>query len=306
MLCSKCKNKAVFSDPRLCSQHFIAYFEAKVASTIRRFSMVSQQDRLGVAVSGGKDSISCLYILNKLFPGVTAIAIDEGIKGYREKTLKQLSLFCSEHNIVLKVFEFRKEFGKSLDSFVAGLKNKSAKQKGNLGSPCTICGAFRRHIMNKCARKLGMTKLATGHNLDDEAQAVMMNFLKNNLSLSIKLGPVVGVISSGLFVPRIKPLYFCTEKEVMAYAFLKKLPVALDECPYAHESFRRTVQEALNRQEKADKGSKKALISNFLEFLPLLRERLKESQELSFCENCGEISRNRLCKACSIAELLSR
>ncbi|HAB51479.1 MAG TPA: tRNA lysidine(34) synthetase TilS, partial [Ignavibacteriales bacterium] len=59
--------------------------------------------------------------------------------------------------------------------------------------PCTICGIFRRYLLNKKSKELKLTKLATGHNLDDEAQSIMMNQMKNNMNASARLGPKTGI-----------------------------------------------------------------------------------------------------------------
>src|SRR3990167_11406330 len=90
-----CSQKPVFAFPlgeKLCKRHFIDYFEGKVFKTIRQFELLDKEENLGVAISGGKDSLTVLSILNRLSKEnpkikITAIAIDEGIAGYRDRTL---------------------------------------------------------------------------------------------------------------------------------------------------------------------------------------------------------------------------
>ena len=117
MKCSKCSNKAVFKNPTYCKEHFIRYVESNVKKTIRQFRLLDKNDKVVVAVSGGKDSITCLHILSKWYE-VEALAIDEGIKGYREYTLKDLERFCKERKIKLNIFSIKDEFSFSLDSYM--------------------------------------------------------------------------------------------------------------------------------------------------------------------------------------------
>jgi len=161
-----CNEKPVIALPsseKLCKYHFTDYFESKVFKTIRQFDLIGKKENIGVALSGGKDSLSILHILNKLSQQnpkikINAIAIDEGIKGYRNKTLGTAKKFCDENKIFLSIFSYKEEFGLTLDEMLKILDVK----------PCTICGIFRRYLLNKSSRELKLTKLATGHNLDDE------------------------------------------------------------------------------------------------------------------------------------------
>jgi len=251
--------------------------------------MVKKSDKIVVAVSGGKDSITCLYNLSQEYK-VEALAVDEGIKGYREHTLKDLKKFCDEHEIKLHIVSMKKEFGFTLDKYLKKVKEK----------PCTACGAIRRWMINTHARKLGATKLATGHNLDDEAQSVLMNLFRNQLDISARLGPVTGLVKDKRFVPRIKPLYFLPEKEVTAYAILKNLQVSYVECPYATDSYRGVIQENLNVYEQKHTGTKKNIIKSFLKMLPELKVMYATDETPLACKECGEPSRQEYCKVCQL------
>src|SRR3989338_8594712 len=168
-----CNNKPIIelsAGEKLCKSHFTEYFENKVFRTIRQFDLIGKEEHLGVALSGGKDSLTLLNLLNKLSKQnpkikLTAIAINEGIHDYRDKTLVTAKEFCEKNAIPLKVYSYEEEFGMPLDNMLKTLDVK----------PCTICGIFRRYLLNKKSKELGFTKLATGHNLDDECQSVLMN-----------------------------------------------------------------------------------------------------------------------------------
>ena len=163
-MCNQCALKPVYvtlNHQKLCKQCYIQYFEKKVFKTLRSYKLIEDTDIIVCGLSGGKDSITTAYLLQKYLAksrrNVLALLIDEGIKGYRSKTLRDAEEFCKEHAIPLTVVSYIQEFGISLDN----LLKKSNKK------PCTPCGILRRYMLNKYARKLKATKLAVGHNLDD-------------------------------------------------------------------------------------------------------------------------------------------
>jgi len=284
---------------KLCKNHFSDYFEAKVFRTIRHFGLIGKKERIGVALSGGKDSLTLLNILIKLQKEnpkleLCAIAIDEGIKGYRDKTLIAAKNFCRKNNITLNIFSYKKEFGMPLDEMLKVLEVK----------PCTICGIFRRYLLNKKSRELKLTKLATGHNLDDECQSIMMNQMKNNMNASARLGPKTGISNDKNFVQRIKPLYLCAEKEVATYAFINNLLDNFNECPNAVHSYRAQVRDMLNGMEQKFPGTKNGIVNSFLEILPMLKEKCKD-EKVKSCSSCREPSANEICNACKYVEKLS-
>jgi tRNA-5-methyluridine54 2-sulfurtransferase len=323
ILMNCCNNKPVIKltgNEKLCKSHFIEYFENKVFKTIRQFDLIGKEENLGIALSGGKDSLTLLHILSKLSKQnpkvkIAAIAINEGIENYRDKTLITAREFCKKNNVPLKIYSYEEEFGMPLDKMLKTLDVK----------PCTICGIFRRYLLNKKSKELGFTKLATGHNLDDECQSIMMNQFKNNVQASARLGPMVGInnnnhnkksstsneINNNLkdrdnsFVQRIKPLYLCTEKEVTAYAFINNLLDTFTECPNVSKSYRAQVRDMLNDLEAKFPGTKYSIVNSFLQILPDLKERFK-GQELNYCVKCGEPASKERCNACKYAERLSK
>lgn len=298
--CSEKPVIALSGNEKLCKKHFIDYFEGKVFRTITKFDLIGKKENLGVAVSGGKDSLSLLYILNKLSRQnpklkITAIAIDEGIKNYRDKTLETAKEFCDENSIKLNIYSYKEEFGMPLDDMLKVLDVK----------PCTLCGIFRRYLLNKKSKELGFTKLATGHNLDDECQSILMNQFKNNIHLSARLGPRVGVRKNKDFVQRIKPLYLCTEKEVATYAFINSLLGNFTECPNIPKSYRAQIRDMLNDFEAKFPGTKYAVVNSFLQILPDLKQRSKE-EEVNHCRNCNEPASKEICNACKFVEKLDK
>jgi len=298
-----CNSKPIIeltAGQKLCNKHFTEYFENKVFKTIRQYDLIGKEETLGVALSGGKDSLTLLYLLNKLSKQnskikITAIAINEGIEGYRDKTLVIAEKFCNENNIPLKIYSYEQEFNMSLDNMLKVLDVK----------PCTICGIFRRYLLNKKSKELGFTKLATGHNLDDECQSILMNQFKNNILASARLGPKVGIKANENFVQRIKPLYLCAEKEIATFAFVNNILDDFVECPNIAKSYRAQVRDLLNNFEAKFPGTKYAIVNSFLQTLPDLKQRFKDG-EVNICSKCGEPASKDKCNACRFVDKLEK
>jgi len=299
-----CSEKPIISleaGQKLCKEHFIEYFEAKVFKTIRQFDLIGKEENLGVAISGGKDSLTLLHILKKLSEQnpkikLTAILINEGIEGYRNHTILIAQNFCDKNSLKLNSYSYEEEFGMPLDQMLNILEVK----------PCTICGIFRRYLLNKKSKELGFTKLATGHNLDDECQSILMNQFKNNIQASARLGPKVGLNDKDKnFVQRIKPLYLCTEKEVTTYAFLNGILDVFNECPNVVKSYRAQVRDMLNDFEAKFPGTKYSIINSFLQTLPGLKAAFTDA-EVNFCKSCGEPAAKEKCNACKFADRLEK
>src|SRR3989344_3993738 len=185
MTCKFCLEKPVIqlpnSEKKLCKSCFIKYFERKVIKTINKYKLIEKNDHIVVAVSGGKDSLSLLYLLNKYCQKrnnkikLSALQINEGIKGYRDSSIEDAKKFCKSQRIKLHIASYEKETGKTLDKVKKKYKDTIA---------CSMCGILRRYLLNKYSRKMKATKLATGHNLDDEAQSIIMNQFRHNIALS--------------------------------------------------------------------------------------------------------------------------
>lgn len=278
MQCTSCDKKAIFSSPKYCKEHFMTYVENLVKDTIKKYKLCKKSDVICVAASGGKDSAALLVILKKLGYKVEALAIDEGIKGYRDASLEDLKKLTGKHDIPLKVVSFEEEVGKPLDDMV---KNRY---------PCSVCGVFRRQLLNKYSK--GYAVIATGHNLDDESQAVLMNLMKANTRLLHRT--FIRTPDSNGFTVRIKPLAFLTEKQIRAYTLLGGFDISYDECPHVHASLRAQVRDALNDYELAHQGMKSALLEAALYF------HKEAKEDIGKCIECGEPSAAQVCRACTL------
>lgn len=300
-----CNKKPVYTmggGEKLCRNHFLTYFEKKVRKTIRTEKFFGKKEKILVACSGGKDSTVVLYLLKKIIKNrnitIEAFHIDQSISNYSRKNKKNIREFCKEQDIKLNETSFRKEFGYSLCYIQSVLKSKGHDLKS-----CSICGILRRYILNRVAKEMKATVVVTGHNLDDEAQSIIMNIFKNNVSLLSRLGPISGIAKNKNFVPRVKPLYFCTEDEVKLFVKLMKFNVVLEPCPCSLEAYRRSVLDMLNDFEKKFPGTKYGVVNSFLEMKPSLVTKYKKGK-VKICKECGEASAGEICNTCKLINLL--
>lgn len=297
MKCNKssCKKKAICSG--FCELHFKDYFEKKVKKTIRQFELLERKQKIGVAVSGGKDSTVALYVLKKIGYDVIGVTVDAVIGNYTKKNLENLREVCKKHDIKLKEINFRKEFGASLCYIRDVLKSKGYKY-----SSCFICGILRRFLLNKYAKELKLDVLVTGHNLDDEAQSFIMNVFRNDTKLALRQGPITGLGETKKFVKRVKPLYMCTEQETTAYSKLMKFPVNYKDCPCSTDAYRRKYKEMLNEFEKSIPGVKYNIIQFFQQMIMPQKKGKKTGAKA--CKTCGEPAANETCRTCEIFKAL--
>ena len=276
-------------------------FDKRLRATIREFAMIKRNERIAVGLSGGKDSCVLLHSLAKLREAlpfeILAITIDEGIAGYRNKTLDFAKQECEKLGIEHHTFSYKKEVGLSLDEIM--------KKKGEEEIPCSYCGVMRRRLLNTAARELNADKLALGHNLDDMAQTVLMNIMRNEpLRLARLNEPLV---EDEKFVPRIRPLMRTPEKEVAVYALTNGIEIDFQECPYARHAFRAHIREQLNETEERYPGTKFKIVNSFFVMEKALRKGLTEAGEkfeMKYCKNCKEPSANETCVFCGMVEEL--
>jgi uncharacterized protein (TIGR00269 family) len=272
---------------------FTLAFEKKVKNSIDKYKLIRKTDKVAVAISGGKDSTALLYIIKKYGYDVTGLFIDLGIADNSCENLKRIKAFCKKNSIPLKIFDLTKETGYSMAD-ICGKYQKTAKSTN-----CAICGVIKRYYLNKIAREINADKIATGHNLDDEAENVLLNIFSNNYNLCFGLGPISEKKGGELFVQRIKPLYNCLNKESKKYAELMGFDIYPSICPLKANAFRKDIREMLANIEKIGKSAKENIVKNFCMILNKLRTE-KKGIKMVKCEKCSEPSRNKICKKCTI------
>lgn len=277
---------------------FIENFEKKVKGTIRKYRLLEKKDRIIVACSGGKDSVSLLYLLKKFGYDIEAMIIDFSVGKWSEKNLENTREFCRAHKIKLHVINVKDELGHPMEEIRKKLRKKTSLQN------CAICGVIKRWALNRKARQLGASKIATGHNLDDEAETIFMNILKANPALSAGLGPKTGIIEDKRFVPRVKPLYLTRNREIEKYAKLMKFQVLYEPCPLSSAVFRRDILNALDKLEKELPEVKEKIVRNYLRTKPMLEKKYSSKEtRIKYCKICSEPSRGEICRTCELLKI---
>jgi uncharacterized protein (TIGR00269 family) len=253
---------------------------------IEKYHMFNRADRILVAVSGGKDSLSLWDILWRLGYLCDGLYIGLGIDGdiaYSDESRRLAEAFAVERGLKLRVVEVASEYGEAIPE----IASRTLRGKGK---PCSVCGLSKRHIMNRVARDLGYTVLVTGHNLDDEAAVLFGNTLNWATSFLARQSPVLEADHPGL-VRKAKPLCRFYEREMAAYAILRGIEYIYDECPYAVGAKSIYYKEVLNRLEADRPGAK---LSFYLSFLQAKEVGLFKPQadvpveELNTCPSCGQ------------------
>ncbi|MFX1482883.1 MAG: TIGR00269 family protein [Promethearchaeota archaeon] len=302
--CSKCGKPALYlrryTAEKLCGSCLVETTLDRVHRKINRQKMFDEEDRIAVAISGGKDSAVLLDVLHKIesnFPKseIIPVTIDEGILGYRDKALEAAKTLTSSLGLSLEILSFKDMIGHSLDEIV------ERRGEGALGA-CSYCGVFRRRALNIAAQKLDADVIATGHNLDDEAQTVLMNILRGDSRRIARTNVPRSRSIEGL-VPRVKPLSEISERDIVAYSHQLALIYHDAPCPYAGEAYRNDLRQFLNEMEHKRPGTLLAVLHS-AEVMTTAFLDSSSTWKLMTCERCNMPSPTRVCKACIMLEEL--
>jgi uncharacterized protein (TIGR00269 family) len=303
MKCRKCGSKASVNMRQhrlaLCKDHYLDWFPEQTERFIKKYEMFTHDDKILVAVSGGKDSLALWDILVRLGYQPDGLYIGLGIEediGYSSESHRLAQKFADERNLKLHVLDVEEEYGQPIPVLA------DLTKRGH-GRPCSVCGLTKRHIMNRIARDLGYAVLATGHNLDDEAAVLFGNTLNWLGEYLLRQGPVLPE-SPGL-ARKVKPLCRFYEKDITAYALLRGIEYIYEECPFAVGSKTIYYKELLNQLETERPGAKLTFYVKFLEARQqgLFTEQEKIQAKLRPCPNCGQpTSAPGLCSFCRLME----
>jgi len=305
VLCKICKSKGKRTKATiylrhhrlaLCREHFIEWFERQTEKTIKEFKMFSRKEKVLVAVSGGKDSLALWFALNKLGYETYGFHISLGIEGweYSKKSLEICRKFAERIGRPLIVFNLKEELGYTIEEIARGAGRKDV---------CSVCGSFKRYLMNKVAREHGFKVVATGHNLDDESALLLSNTVRWEIGYLGRQSPVLP--EEGGFARKVKPFCFLTEKETVSYAILNGIEYVETGCPNAKEATSIHFKRALAYLEHQMPGTKLRFYKEFLKKArPIFEREVKEKVELNECEVCGMPTTAPVCSVCRTLQRL--
>ncbi len=253
--------------------------------------MIRHGEKVGVAVSGGKDSLSLLKILHELSARhgseLVAISVDEGVEGYRDEALAHARSLTEQLGVEHLTVSYKELFGFSLDEALDWKEERAV-------SSCSFCGVFRRRAIDEAAERAKVSVVATAHNLDDYIQTFMMNLMHGDV---VRLGWLDPTYLDDSFpVRRVKPFLEIYEEEVALFAFQSGIPFQSVSCPYMHEGLRSEVRDYLNQMEANHPGMKNVLLRSSLDVIS--RYAGSTEKESVSCSNCGKPSSSGLCNVC--------
>lgn len=302
MNCTKCKIKAVIKLPRhhaaFCKPCFNGFVHEQVAKAIKSHHMFGKDERILVAVSGGKDSLALWDILLKLGYKADALYVNLGIGGYSDQSHAKVVHFAetvaAAHQAILHVHTVEKEAGAGIRE-LAMLVHRPT---------CSTCGTIKRYQFNRAAIEHQYDVMATGHNLDDEAARLLGNVLHWQEEYLDKQAPSLPASVEG-FAKKVKPLYRLTERELAAYAVLNKIDYIVEECPMAKGARTLLYKEVLNRLETESPGTKHTFYWGFLEKQtrrdsPSSTMAERDQAALHPCSACGQPTTADVCSYCKL------
>ncbi len=300
--CVRCNRKARielrYSGGFLCDDCFTEFFEKRVRKTIRTNRLLKATDKMAVALSGGSDSATALYLLNEIgkkIPGseLIAVSIDQGIGRYREKGLRAAEDLCKKLGVKQYIYRFRDEFNTTIDGIV-----EKTGEPGNAAQACKYCRILRERLLYDKAVELGVTKIAVGQTLDDEIHASMTDFIVGDLGRIVHLGATV-TLDDKKKVSTIKPLRDCPEEEVRTYAGLKGIDFEDSKCPYSGKDPGMKIKDTINRIEERHPGSRFQILKATDQLIPILRQK-----KINRCRTCKHPASGKICEVCQIKEEL--
>ncbi|MEM4702593.1 MAG: ATP-binding protein, partial [Archaeoglobaceae archaeon] len=253
---------------------FLKFYRKLVERSIKKYSIFRKNDKILLAVSGGKDSAAMACVLRDIGYDFSMLHIDLGIGNYSKdsrKKVEELAEILDRELYVISLHEYGFE--------ISDVKSKT----------CSACGIAKRYIMNRFAREKGFSVVATGHTAEDIVSFYLKNIAGGQKEYAEKLLPRIEPFSE-MVVAKAKPIFEMSEKENMLYAVLKKLPIKFEDCPYAPKPDWKEIVYEIERR-------KPGFVKNFLRGL-LVKSR--EMPEAKKCSICGEISTGEICAFCKL------
>jgi uncharacterized protein (TIGR00269 family) len=296
--CTVCPAPAVIDQPyrasHLCGDHLASSVEERFRRELRRQLPRPGHGSIAVALSGGKDSAATLSLTHRYFerrPGVrvVAVSVDEGIPGYRPRTLRAAEELARSLGVEHRIVRAATELGTTTEAAALELPGTP---------PCSFCGVWRRRLLNRAARDLDARALVLGFNLDDLAQTVLMNLVRGDLGHLVRMAP--HRTRQPALVPRIAPLAQVPEREVFVYATLRGLPFDHAECPHADRAARNRFREIVWQLEEDHPGTRQALLRTQERLAGALGDAGAAPDR---CRACGDPSSAQLCRACEYLRL---
>ncbi|NLW35563.1 TIGR00269 family protein [Syntrophorhabdus aromaticivorans] len=295
MKCRVCGQEASIGlrayNTALCADDFIFFLEKRVSATIRKYHLIETGDTPIVAVSGGKDSLSVWHILNRLGYPADGIYVDLGIGDYSRTSLAKITQMAEKLQRKVYTLHVRDIFERGIDEVARAIRRV----------PCSACGMIKRYVMNKVCIDRDYNVLVTGHNLDDEAAALLGNLLYWKDEYLWKKSPSLES-RDGHLSKKVKPLFLCSEREMAAYAVLSGIDYIYEECPFSVDAKSLEYKGILNNLEESSPGTKLQFIKGYLKRMKVGKKNDEEERDMAYCDTCGYPCYGDKCNMCRLLE----
>lgn len=297
MKCKRCRAPAEINlrshHAAFCRPCFIIYFQRQVERTIKRDLMFTPEERILVAVSGGKDSLALWDVLLAQGYQTTGLYLDLGISAYSAHSREKVERFAAEHSVPLQIVPLGEE----------AVSVPTAAQFTNR-VPCAACGLMKRHFFDRYALEGNFQVLATGHNLDDEAARLLGNVLHWQNEYLAREKPVLQP-THPRFVRKVRPLYRLSELETAVYSFFRGIDYVIEECPNSVGATQLVYKDMLNKLEAQMPGTKLMFVQEFLRSAQHLFVA-PDGTPPRECEICGMPSFAPVCSFCRLVKEVER
>ena len=319
--CHACGQPSIIEIPRhrnaYCADDFIEHVRSQVRNAIDRHHMLSYDDRVLVAVSGGKDSLALWDVLLDMGYRADGLYLGLGIGGYSDRSEQVVRNFADKRAATLRTVDLAAEYGYDIPQ-ATHVPNRSS---------CGVCGLSKRYVFNRAAREGGYDVMATGHNLDDEAANLLGNVLRWQTPFMARQSPCLPATEAGGanaagghrtaatrrndagghrlsgtadndgapgpagvgLAKKVKPLYRLGEREMAAYCVVKGLDYVVEECPMVAGNTVLRYKDALNELERHSPGTKASFLFGFLDRVQEAHfaEADEAGSTLVACRECG-------------------
>lgn len=297
MKCTRCKERAVVALPShtagFCPECYLIFFERQVQRAIKEQGLFTFEDKILIALSGGKDSLALALQLKKSGYNIFGLHIDLAIPQSSPTAREHVEKFCRTHNISLSVLEMEK-FGLAIPLVRQKIKRPV----------CSVCGKIKRYFFNKFAMDNGFNVLATGHNLDDEVARLFSNILRWDSAYLGDQGPFLPAENG--FARKVKPLYRLSEFETANFCFISDIEYGFAPCPYSKGASFTYYKTLFDELEHKQPGRKLSFYSGFLQRgrEAFARQDREQGVQPSACAECGYPTSQETCGVCRIKEML--
>lgn len=298
MKCRVCRGPAVVdvrrANANFCPEHFVRFCTEQVSRAIAEFDMLDPDDRVLVAVSGGKDSLAVWDLLTRMGYSADGLYVGLGIGDYSDTSAEHARRFAAERDLHLIEVDLPGEYGYDIPTGAATARR----------APCSVCGTSKRHLFDAAAIDGGYDVLVTGHNLDDEAAVLFGNVLRWQTEYLARQLPVLPAANG--FPKKVKPLVRLSERDMAAFCIVTGIDYLVDECPMSAGNKHLGYKDALNDIELVSPGTKSDFYFSFLRrAAALFRDAVAESADhepIGICTRCGAPSGSDVCAFCRILE----